>query len=127
MINTGNPMTGQWKVALVGAVAVVCVLGTTMQSQALNCQRGSFTTSRCTRALEQQIGQAEGIVDCLRAMEDEYHGMNGARGAGRNFDAKKQQCKRLIASLTKGVQLDEAGAEKPDVDSAVQALRGWAK
>jgi len=120
-------MTGQWKVALVGAAAVVCVFGTTMQSQALNCQRGSFTTSRCNRALEQQIGQAEGVEDCLKAMEDEYRGANGARGAGRNFDAKKQQCKRLIAALSRGVELDEAGAEKPDVDSAVQALKAWAR
>jgi hypothetical protein len=120
-------MTGQWKFALVSAVAGVCVLGTTMQSQALNCQRGSFTTSRCYRALEQQIGQAQGIVDCLKAMEDEYSGRNGAAGAGRNFAAKKQQCLRLIASLNRGAGLDEASAGQADVDSAVQAIRGWAR
>ena len=87
----------------------------------------AFAIDHADLPLEQQIGQAEGVEDCLKAMEDEYRGANGARGAGRNFDAKKQQCKRLIAALSRGVELDEAGAEKPDVDSAVQALKAWAR
>jgi hypothetical protein len=120
-------MTGHLKIALVGAAAAVCVLGTTMESQALNCQRGSFTSSRCYQALEKQIGQAQRVEDCLKAMEDEYSGRNGSAGAGRNFDAKKRECKSVIADLNRGVGLDEANGNAAEVDSAVRALSGWAK
>lgn len=119
-------MTSQSKLALVCAAAVFCFLGTTMQSQALNCQRGSFTSSRCFNALEQQIGQAEGIEDCLKEMEAEYSGRNGSAGAGRNFNADKQRCRNLIAALSRGVNLDEASAGGADANSAIQAVRSWA-
>lgn len=119
-------MTGQMKFALVSAAAIVCVLGTTAQSQALNCQRGSFTTSRCFQALEKQIGQAEGIEDCLKQMEAEYSGRNGSAGAGRNFDADKRKCSRLMADLSRGVSVDEAGGGEADANSAIRAVQSWA-
>jgi hypothetical protein len=119
-------MTRRLKFALVATATVACVLGTTMQSQALNCQRGSFTTSRCFQALDKQIRQAQGIKDCLRAMEDEYSGRNSGAGAGARFEAKKKQCLKLIADLNSGAGLDEAGGEQAEVDSAVQAIDGWA-
>ncbi|HLH92013.1 MAG TPA: hypothetical protein VKX28_26575 [Xanthobacteraceae bacterium] len=124
--NKETPMTGQLKLALVVAAAVFCLLGTTMQSQALNCQRGSFTTSRCFRSLEQQIGQAQGIEDCVKEMEAEYSGRNGSAGAGRNFNADEQRCRNLIASLSRGVQLDQGGADNADANSAMQAVKSWA-
>jgi hypothetical protein len=119
-------MKSHLRFALVSAAAAVCVLGTTMQSQALNCQRGSFTSARCYQALEKQIGQAQRVEDCLKAMEAEYSGRNGAAGAGRAFDAKKRECARVLADLNKGVNLDEATPEAADVNSAVDALSAWA-
>lgn len=119
-------MTGQLKFALVTAAAVFCFLGTAMQSQALNCQRGGFTTPRCFQALEKQIGQAEGIEDCLKQMEAEYSGSNGSAGAGRNFDADKRKCSRLMADLSRGVSLDEASGGEAEVNSAIKAVQSWA-
>ena len=119
-------MTGQMKFALVSAAAAVCILGSTMQSQALVCQRGSFTTPQCFQALEKQIGQAEGIEDCLKQMEAEYSGQNGSAGAGRNFDADKHKCSRLMADLSRGVNLDEAGGTEADANSAIKAVQSWA-
>jgi hypothetical protein len=120
-------MSGRSNSALLGAAAIACLLGTTMQSQALNCARGKFVTTQCFNALNKQISDAGQLQGCLRAMEAEYSGQTGAgAGAGQRFDAKKRECKAIIGRLSGGVGLDEAGGGQAEVDSAVGAVEEWA-
>jgi hypothetical protein len=117
--------------ALMGAGALLCLLATTTGSQALTCTRGSYTTSACRNALASQTDMASQLVDCLNQMQDEYSGVNGTAGAGKNFDKKKRECLNLARSISTHVSVDSATGDDdrkptPDLDSAAAAVIGWA-
>ena len=63
-------------------------------------------------------------------MQDEYNGVNGAEGAGAQFDKKKKECLNLAKSFSVHISVDSAtaGAPKqtPDLDSATAAVIDWA-
>jgi hypothetical protein len=119
---------------LMAATAVLCVLASASPSQAaVVCTRGKFVTNACVSALEAQIAQANQIVQCLKDMETEYLGVNGAAGAGKDFTAQKKQCLTLISSAKAGAgTLSALDADNPDggddanVANAYRAINEWA-
>jgi hypothetical protein len=127
-------MSRQLMSGLLAATAVLCALASESPSQAaVVCTRGNFVKKACVSALEGQIAQANQIVQCLKDMETEYLGVNGAAGAGKDFTAQKKQCLTLISSAKAGAgTLSALDADNPDggddanVTNAYRAINEWA-
>jgi len=126
-------MTSKLTFGLLCTGVLFGLLATTMDSQALTCTRGGYTTKACFNALDRQIGEADDIKTCLRAMDDEYSGKtDGVRGAGKNFNAIKANCLKIAQDLLNGVSADSATSDsdsepKPDVEAVKNALTAWAR
>src|SRR5262249_36795608 len=121
------------------AATVLALASTTPSQAALNCKRGNLTDNKCITALNKQLSIGKQLVACIQAMQNEYLGTNNdGAGAGRNFNAKKNDCAALAAQLTgsggnqSNISLVSASGDLPaglandeDVQAAAQAIQEW--